>query len=175
MHQDPGNLALQCDLLALRAKLEAARGGAAQQRLARQALRLQYLVRSQFDDAPASPAGDSRAWLDSRLEQVTALQLKIEALAGEIDALSRRECAALEFEDVESGVVVYSTRHAGELREQLGKIGVLRRSLQADMASDLEALAALAATVGSGGDEPCEDPVAVPGQIPLDRGDGEMF
>lgn len=175
MYEDPGNLALQCDLLALRAKLEAARGGDAELRLARQAARLQRLARSGIDADRPPRDGDAQAWLDRRLEQISTLQREIDALAGEIDAVSRRECTALQFEDVESGVVVYSTRHAGELREQLGKIGALRHSLRQGMASDLEALAAMAAMIESRGDEPGEDSAAAPGQIPLDRGDGEMF
>ena len=174
MREDPGNLLIQCDLLALGAKLEAARSGDAGRRLARQAARLQVLARSLCEDDESLSARELAQRPENRLERVASLQRKIDALAFEIGAFSRRECAALQFEDVESGVVVYSKQHAGELRAQLGRIGALQNSLQADMASDLQALSTMAAAESrcDGLPEAC---VNLPSQIALDRGDGEMF
>lgn len=148
MQENPRSLSLQCDLLALSAVLEAASGGDNSLECALQASRLQSLSRDLHDRGKRAPAAvdadDPLRQLEQRLAKNVLLQRDLGALAGEIETCARRDTGALQFEDVESRVVVYSKHRTRELRTQLQRIEELRQTLQAGIETDRKKLAATA-------------------------------
>lgn len=125
MHKDIDDIASQCDLLALNAIIEAARGGDAGQCFARQAASLRRLSRELVGNEhfPASSDGqDCLRQIESRLEIMARAQGDVGAVAAEISTNSRHATRALQFEDVVSQVVVYSSDHATDLLALVAQI-----------------------------------------------------
>ena len=162
--------------------LEAARGDEGSHEYALQAARLQSLSRALQDHGnqagPAIEVDDPLLQLEQRLATIALQQRELAALASEIETRARRDTSALQFEDVESRVVVYSKHRTGELSAQLARIDELRQALQAGIARDSEKLASTAeAIMHRLGDQqtrsiskPCPNR-----QNSLDHDDAEMF
>ena len=116
--------------------------------------------------------------LEHRLALAASQQRELAALAREIETRAQASTCALQFEDVESRVVVYSKQHALELREQLARIEEMGKALQAGIAADRDDLASKANRINHQSGKrrsqvnkiPCLDQ-----QNTLDRDDGEMF
>jgi len=73
--------------------------------------------------------------VQSRLDILSREQDDNFALAAEISANSRRATHALQFEDVESQVVVYSKAHATNLRALVAQIEARQSTLEARVAA----------------------------------------
>ena len=153
MHKKLADLASQCDLLALNATLEAARSGNAHAEHAQQAASLQSLALKLRDlqrQEACSPDADGLLQkLQQRLELFSARQRDITALANTIAADARRATSALQLEDVESKVVVYSKHRARELRAQQERIDQLQQELQLAVENDRVMLESAAAALGA--------------------------
>lgn len=182
MQENQTDLPLQCDFLALSAMLEAARGGEQSLEYALQAARLQSLSRQMQDhekrDFAAAETDHPLRQLEQRLAMIALQQRDLSALAGEIESLARRDTSALQFEDVESRVVVYSKRHSRELRTQLSLIDESLQALQAGIAVDSEKLASTAAAIRQRFRQQQARSISKPcpnRQNSLDHDDGEMF
>ena len=148
MQQNPTDFSLHCDLLALSAMLEAARGGETGLEYALQAARLQSLCRKMREHGNPDPAAietdEPLQQLEQRLVRFASQQRELGALAGDIVNRAQQDTSALQFDDVESRVVVYSKQRARELRAQLSRIDETRQALWQGIASDLENLASRA-------------------------------
>lgn len=151
MQKNSGDLALQCDLLALNARLEAARSGTSDADLTLQAASLRSLAAELREPekltAPELAGDEPLHVLQRRLARFLAGQRDIAALAGAIETNARRATGALQFEDVESQVVVYSKHRARELRAQLDRIERLQQGLEQALAHDRGELEAKAAAL----------------------------
>ena len=128
--------------------LETARGGACSHEYALQAARLQSLSRDMQDcdqrTGPDVEADDPMQQLEQRLSTIALQPRNLVALANEIGRRAHCDTSYLQFEDVESRVVVYSKHDARDLRAQLARIDELRQALQREIAADREKLASTA-------------------------------
>ena len=144
MQENFGNLALQCDLLALKAMIEAAGAGGAGQSFAQQATRLrtlsQELCRDYRQAVSSVDADRLMRKIENRLAELLRRQDEIMALAEEISANSRQQIRALQFEDVESRVVVYSKDQAHRLRAQVKQIESRQQMLEMGIAANQDEL-----------------------------------
>jgi len=132
-------IAFQCDLLALNASLEAARGGDAGKKFADQAQSFRILSQDIIagKQAPQSgQPGNRLRDIETRLKHLAREQEKISALAAEINDNSRSVTHALQFEDVVAQVVVYSKEHADSLRALATRIDLRRQAIAAGIAAN---------------------------------------
>lgn len=139
MQEDFDNIAFQCDLLALNASIEAARGGDAGKKFARQAASFRNLSCDIIAGKNAQASGESGNLLrdmESRLDALMREQEKISALAVEITDNSRAATHALQFEDVVAQVVVYSNDHAESLRALTARIDLRQQAIAAGIAAN---------------------------------------
>jgi len=139
VQEDFGDIALQCELMALNAMIEAARAGEAGKCFAQQATTLRSLSQLLNQDSKKIRAiggpGNLLHEVQSRLDILSREQDDNFALAAEISANSRRATHALQFEDVESQVVVYSKAHATNLRALVAQIEARQSTLEARVAA----------------------------------------
>lgn len=183
MQEDFGDIALQCELMALSSMIEAVRAGEAGKCFAQQATRLRGLSQLLNQDSKKidaiGRAGNLLHEVQSRLDILSREQDDISALAAEITANSRRATHALQFEDVESQVVVYSNEHAANLRALVAQIEARQSAVQAGIAASQDDLRSMTGSfqqqreVLSSESRPGADCPA--SQNSLDHGDSEMF
>ena len=79
-----------------------------------------------------------------RLDMLLRRQHEILRLAAEVSANARQQTRALQFEDVESRVVVYSKDQARRLKLRVAQIEARQQALEADIANGQVELRTLA-------------------------------
>ncbi len=139
VQEDFDDIAFQCDLLALNASIEAARGGDTASNFARQATNFRNLSQDIIAEISALEAGEPDKLLqvmESRLDILAREQEKISALVAEIADNSRSTTHAMQFEDVVAQVVVYSKDRADSLRALTAQIEVQQRAIAAGIAAN---------------------------------------
>ena len=137
MQKDIGQILAQSRLLALYAAIEAARAGEAGERFAVQAGELGRMVHGVDCAVQANGnAEDPLQEIESRLDRLHRKQCEINTLAGKIATSARRVTDSLQFEDVESKVVVYSKQRAGRLRALVSQIEARHGVLEAELSVD---------------------------------------
>lgn len=182
MQEDIGDIALQCDLLALNAMIEATRGDA-DQGFYQQAAKLrglsQDLVSADKNFAAADKAGNLLLEIESRLEFLTRGQDDISSLAAKITDNSRHVTRALQFEDVVSKLVVYSSDHANSLRSLVAKIedqnAVIATGIAASQDQIRSMTDAFRSKLEALPDDGREGLICPASQNSLDHADSEMF
>ena len=183
MQEDLGDRVMQCDLLALNVMFEAARPGEAGKWFAQQAFTLRSpswpLERDNALTCAPAEAGARLQAIESRIDILARERDNISALATEIDANSSRAIHALQFEDVESLVVVYSKDLANNPRALVTEIEARHSALKAGIAANQEDLSSITDSLRQRlealPDDSRQNPVYPASQNSLDRNIGEMF
>jgi methyl-accepting chemotaxis protein len=146
VQDDFDQIAFQCDLLALNASLEAARGGDAGKKFAQQAESFRMLSRDIVagNQSPQrGQPGNRLRDIEKRLENLLRQQEKISALAVEINDNSCSATDALQFEDVVAQVVVYSKENAYSLRALASRIDLGRQAIAAGITANQDDIGSL--------------------------------
>jgi len=183
VQEDFGDIALQCELMALNSMIEAVRAGEAGKCFAQQATTLRSLSQLLNQDSKKinaiGGAGNLLQEVQSRLDILSREQDVISALAAEISVNSRRATHALQFEDVESQVVVYSKDHAANLRALVAQIEARQSALEVGIAASQDDLRSMAGSFQQQREvlssESRQSTICPTSQNLLDHGDSEMF
>jgi methyl-accepting chemotaxis protein len=183
VREDFGDIALQCELMALNTMIETMHAGEAGKCFARQTAMLRSLSQLlNHDNKKIRVIGGTDNLLhevQSRLDILSREQDDISALAAEISANSRRAIHALQFEDVESQVVVYSKDHAANPRALVAQIEARRSTLEAGIAASQDDLRSMTGSFQQQfevrSSQSRQSLVCPASQNSLDHGDSEMF
>lgn len=183
MQEDFGDIAMQCDLLASNAIIEVSRVGGSGQFFALQAATLsslsQVLDRDNRTICEPGEADDLAHEIELRLDILARGQDYSSAFSVEIETNLQLATPALQFEDVESQVVVYSNDPATNLRAPVTRIEGRQSALQAGIVANQDDLRPMTDSsrrrLEALSDDSRQGPICAASQNSLDHSDSEMF